>query len=137
VDWIILFIFVKQNQLKLETMNTIQNILRTTEFESSSVKTQQFKDFVSKFRSAFKKEMKSVGVTDVTFSVGHFYISGFFSYQGQTYYFSLSDVRGMNYVRGEIAMLYRTAEHTKDYTGGSNQWVTIGNGMAKTMLSIR
>jgi hypothetical protein len=115
-------------------MNTIQNILRTTEFESSSVKTQQFKDFVSKFRSAFKKEMKSVGVTDVTFSVGHFYISGFFSYQGQTYYFSLSDVRGM---QGSTTMLYRTAEHTKDYRGGSNQWVTIGNGMAKTMLSIR
>jgi hypothetical protein len=117
-------------------MNTIQNILRTTEFESSSVKTQQFKDFVSKFRSAFKKEMKSVGVTDVTFSVGHFEISGFFSYQGQTYYFSLSDVRGMNYVRDEIAMLYRTAEHTKDYRGGSNQWVTIGNGMAKSMLGL-
>ena len=118
-------------------MNTIQNILRTTEFESSSVKTQQFKDFVSKFRSAFKKEMKSVGVTDVTFNVGHFEVSGFFSYQGQTYYFSLSDVRGMNYVQGSIAMLYRTAEHTKDYRGGSNQYVTIGNGMAKTMLSIR
>jgi len=118
-------------------MNTIQNILRTTEFESSSTTTNQFKGFVSKFKTAFKKEMKSVGVTDVTFNVGHFGISGFFSYNGQTYYFSLSDVRGMNYVQGSIAMLYRTAEHTKDFRGGSNQYVTIGNGMAKTMLSIR
>jgi hypothetical protein len=42
----------------------------------------------------------------------------------------------MNYVRDEIAMLYRTAEHTKDYRGGSNQWVTIGNGMAKSMLGL-
>ena len=116
-------------------MNTIQNILTTTEFESSSVKTQQFKDFVSKFRSAFKKEMKSVGVTDVTFLVGHFYISGFFSYQGQTYYFSIPDVRG-SYYGCEVTMLYRTAEHTKDYIGGSNQWVTIENGMAKSMLGL-
>jgi hypothetical protein len=116
-------------------MNTIQKILSTTEFESSSIKTQQFKDFVSKFRSAFKKEMKSVEVTDVTFSVGHFDITGFFSYQGQIYYFSLGDIRGMN-GRGDVSMMYRTAEHLKDYRGGSNQWVTIENGMAKTMLSI-
>ena len=116
-------------------MNSIQRTLSTTEFESSSTKTQQFKDFVSKFRSAFKKEMKSVGVLDVTFNVGHFEISGFYSYQGQIYYFSLGDVRGMNY-RGDVTMMYRTAEHLKDYRGGSNQWITIGNGMAKSMLGL-
>ena len=116
-------------------MNTIQRILSTTEFESSSTKTPQFKAFVSQFKSAFKKEMKSVGVTDVTFNVGHFDITGFFSYQGQIYYFSLGDVRGMNY-RGNVSMMYRTAEHLKDYRGGSNQWITIENGMAKSMMGI-
>jgi len=116
-------------------MNTIQRTLSTTEFESSSTKTPQFKDFVNQFKSAFKKEMKSIGVTDVPFSVGHFDITGFFSYQGQIYYFSLGDIRGMNY-SGNVTMMYRTAEHLKDYRGGSNQWITIENGMAKSMMRI-
>jgi hypothetical protein len=116
-------------------MNSIQRTLSTTEFESSSTKTPQFKAFVSQFRSEFKKEMKSVGVTDVTFLVGHFDISGFYSYQGQIYYFSLCDVRG-TYIVCEVTMMYRTAEHLKDYRGGSNQWITIGNGMAKSMVGL-
>jgi hypothetical protein len=115
-------------------MNSIQRTLSTTEFESSSVKTPQFKAFVSQFKSAFKKEMKSVGVLDVTFNVGHFDISGFFSYQGQIYYFSLPDVRG-SYLGCNVTMMYRTAEHLKDYRG-SNQWITIENGMAKSMMGI-
>jgi len=101
-------------------------------FESSSRKTEELKAFYRTFKSELSKELKSIGATDLKFSLGHFYVSGFFTAQsGQIYYFSLSDVRS-----SEFNMLYRTAQHHKDWTGGGNQWVTIKSGMAERM-SIR
>jgi hypothetical protein len=116
-------------------MKKIANILRTTEFESSSTKTQQFKNFVSEFKKEFKKEMIGIGAKEIEFSIGHFYIVGFFEYNNQLYYFSLSDVRGCNY-QASVSMMFRTAEHRKDWKGGSNQWVTIGENMGKKMFNI-
>lgn len=97
-------------------------------FESSSTKTKEFTDFVRVFKSDFKKELKLIDATDIKFNKGHFYISGFFTVGKQIYYFSLSDVRGMEYVNNPTLM-YRTAEHHKDWTGGSNRWVNIESGM--------
>ena len=98
-------------------------------FESATVKTPEFKKFATIFKREFKKELTKVGVTDINFSVGHFYISGFFtSANGQIYYFSLSDVRG----RVE-KLMYRTAKDYKDYTGGANQWVKLMPDMAYKM----
>lgn len=68
-------------------------------------------------------------------NVEHFYINGFFDYKGQLYYFSLSDVRGANF-QNSVSMMFRTAEHRKDWRGGSNQWVTIGRDMGKKMFNI-
>ncbi len=102
--------------------------LRLGNFESSSVKTEEFLSFSKLFKKEFKKEMQTVNVSDITFSVGHFYISGFFTKEEKTYYFSISDVRCPQY-----KMLYRTAKDKKDYTGGSNQYVNIEEGMSKKM----
>lgn len=101
-------------------------------FESSSFKTPEFLSFVRTFKSEFTKELKSVGATNIVFSVGHFYISGFFTKGSQVYYFSLSDVRGMVFARTPN-MMYRTARDYKDYTGGINQWLDIKSGMANEM----
>ena len=120
------------SNLKHIIMKKIQTILRTTEFESSSVKTKQFTDFVKTFKSEFKKEMAKVGATDIEFNIGHFYISGFFNVGTKLYYFSFGDIRGMNYQR-EHSLMYRTAQHRKDWTGGSNQWVTVDENMANQM----
>lgn len=113
-------------------MEKIATILANTEFESSSGKTAQFKSFVSEFKKEFKKEMSRVGAKDIVFHVGHFDISGFFNKDGQLYYFSVGDIRGSNYKREE-SLMYRTAQHLKDWTGGYNQWVVIGRGMADNM----
>ena len=113
-------------------MEKIARILANTEFESSSGKTQQFKSFVSEFKKEFKKEMTRVGATEIVFHVGHFDVSGFFNKDGQLYYFSVGDIRGSHY-SGKTNLMYRTAQHLKDWTGGSNQWVEIGRGMADNM----
>lgn len=111
-------------------MDNIAQKLKLANFESSSVQTPEFKSFAREFKRDFKKEMKSIGITDVTFSVGHFYISGFFITQdAKTYYFSIPDVRSP-----QSNMMYRTAKHKKDYTGGANQWIKIESGMASKML---
>ena len=118
-------------------MDNIAQKLKLANFESSSFQTPEFKSFAREFKREFKKEMKSIGITDITFSVGHFYISGFFTkyvinpdaVEVKTYYFSISDVRCP-----QSNMMYRTAKHKKDYTGGANQWLKIESGMASKML---
>lgn len=117
--------------------NTISLLLAG--FESSSGTTPEFLNFVRTFKREFTKELKSVGATDIKIGKGHFYVSGFFTVNGQPYYFSLSDVRGMDYALENhpntcgSQLMYRTAQDYKDYTGGSNQWISIKSGMAKEM----
>ena len=105
-------------------------------FESSCTKTPEFKSFCRTFKSEFTKELLSIGATNIVFSFGHFYISGFFTIGNQPYYFSLSDVRGMEHCLNQWCtgqLLYRTEQHYKDYTGGRNQYVNFETGMAKNM----
>jgi len=106
-------------------------------FESSSGLTPEFAEFFKTFKSEFTKELKSQGATDIVFSRGHFYVSGFCTINGQAWYFSLSDVRGMEYCLNQSCMgklLYRTAQHYKDYTGGQNRYGTIREGMGEDMF---
>lgn len=109
-------------------MNTTLKKLKAG-FQSSSGTTLEFKSFATSFKNDFKKELKSVGATDIKFSVGHFYISGFYTLEGQAYYFSISDVRFFP----EERLLYRTAKDYKDFSGGTNRYVKIETGMAKKM----
>ena len=92
-------------------------------FESSSGKTPEFKQFVSSFKKSFKKILSKLDAKDIKFSVGHFTITGFFTVNEQAYYFSLSDVR--NVYGGKPQLLVRTATDYKDYSGGSNMYVSL------------
>jgi len=106
-------------------------------FESSSGLTPEFQQFFKTFKSEFTKELESQGATNIVFSRGHFYISGFCTIGTQVWYFSISDVRGMEYCLNQSCMgklLYRTAEHYKDYTGGQNRYATIREGMGEDMF---
>ena len=99
-------------------------------FESSSGKTPEFMAFVKVFKKEFRSELKSIGATDIKFSVGHFYISGFFTtLEGQVIYFSLSDVRGM-----VSELMYRKAKNYTDYTGEANRYVKIRFDMITDMV---
>jgi len=108
-------------------------------FESSSGLTPEFAQFFRTFKSEFTKELRTIGATQIVFNRGHFYVSGFFTVDNQAWYFSLSDVRGMDYGlknHPESCMnklLYRTAKHYKDYTGGHNRYAIIETDMAQEM----
>lgn len=101
-------------------------------FESSSGLTPEFAQFYRTFKSEFTKELKSQGATDIVFSRGHFYVSGFCTINGQVWYFSLSDVRGAEFRMPQL--MYRTAKHYKDFTGGQNRWADIKEGMGEDMF---
>lgn len=91
-------------------------------FESSSGKTPEFKSFATKFKNDFKKELDSIGAKMTAYSVGHFYVSGFFRTKtDKCIYFSISDVRSFM----DTKILVRTARDEKDYTGGVNQYVNM------------
>ena len=97
-------------------------------FESSCTKTPEFVAFCRVFKSEFSKVLKELGCTDTIFSYGHFDISGFFkNKKGNTYYFSLSDVRWMMAMpfTSKFNILYRTAKDYKDYTGGRNRFIDV------------
>lgn len=100
-------------------------------FESSSGLTPEFAEFFKTFKKEFTKEMQTVGATNIVFSRGHFYVSGFFTIGTQAWYFSISDVRGSDYRMPQL--MYREAKHYKDYTGGMNRWVDIAPLMADKM----
>lgn len=108
-------------------------------FESSSTLTPEFAQFYRTFKKEFTCELQSIGATNIEFHRGHFYVSGFFTVDGQAYYFSLSDVRGMDYsIKNHpdscmSKLLYRTARDYKDYTGGKNRYATIRFDMAADM----
>jgi len=109
-------------------------------FQSSSGTTPEFLTFVRTFRSEFTKELKSIGATEIQIGKGHFYVSGFFTVNNQVWYFSVSDVRQMKYAlecgyeNCTSQLMYRTAKHYKDYSGGSNQHAKIETGMALKMF---
>jgi len=89
------------------------------EFESSSSKTPEFKQFARDFFSDLKKLCE--GYEIVSKNVGHFYVSGFLKKDDKFVYFSASDVRHFpNEWFNRV--LIRTAKNEKDYTGGNNTY---------------
>lgn len=108
-------------------------------FESASNKTPEFKSFCRIFKNEFTKELESIGATDVIVRFGHFSVSGFFTIGEQKWYFSLSDVRGMEYTLTRYPescnskLMYRTVKDYKDYIGGHNRYAKIETGMAENM----
>lgn len=107
------------------------------EFESSSTLTPEFAQFYRTFKSEFTKELKAIGATEIEFYGGHFNVTGFCTINEQIYYFSLSDVRGMEFCLNQWCagqLMYRTVRHYKDWTSGANQWANIETGMAQKMF---
>lgn len=99
------------------------------EFESSTVKTPEFKQFARDFKTDIKALIKFHGLILETYNVGHFYVSGFISrakWNGDRVYayFSISDVRHFQNEWHEN-ILIRTATGLHDYTGGRNEYCTL------------
>ena len=120
-------------------MDELQKLLQNPAyFGSGGRNSPEFNSFYRKFSNRFKKELLKLNATDIKFSKGHFYLSGFFKVGGQWFYFSLGDVRGSFHMvdyQGRLKLLVRTAQHDKDYTGGSNNYVVIEDGMYQTIVN--
>lgn len=70
---------------------------------------------------SLRKAIEILGGTDIELKAGYYYCSGFFNWNGQLYYISTMDIRNRP-LNHPMSIMYRTAEHRKDYTGGTNTW---------------
>lgn len=96
------------------------------EFESSSSRTPEYLSWHRLFKREFTKLLLSEGVRAVNIEIGkpnHFDISGFFTVNGQTWWFRVEDIRW-----SKDRMLIRTAQSNRDYTGGTNQFIPLDQG---------
>lgn len=88
----------------------------------------EYKNFQTNYRSVIKDFCKNIGMELYSFSENHYDFSAVIksNSSNQFYYVSISDVR---YWKNEWAnnILYRTMEHAKDWTGGSNKYSTLEN----------
>lgn len=100
-------------------------------FGSGGHNSERFEEFFEDFKRAFTYQLKKLKANTISFSKGHYYISGFFKIEDQFYYFSLSDVRDGVRTFDKPKMLIRTAKSAEDYTGGGNNYVAIEEGMYK------
>jgi|TARA_R100001463_G_scaffold44377_1_gene92243 hypothetical protein len=90
-----------------------------------STREEQNKTY-SMFKRGFKGYLQNFYKLNLfKASNNHFYISGFFELENkengnkQTYYFSIEDLRG-----GQTFMI-RTVKDFKDYTGGTNHYLSL------------
>ena len=92
-------------------------------FSSGGRIGEDFRVFARLFKKFIKSNL-SEDTTLVSYSVGHYYVSGFIEKKGRLVYFSISDVR---YFHGEWCkdILVRTAKYIKDYSGGINYHTDI------------
>ena len=108
-----------------------KNIAHDGFFESSTQNTPTSLACIKDAKKWFKEFVDSIGGKDLTFSIGHFEFSGFFTDKdGKIWYFSSCDMRG-NIMK---SMLVRTAKSYKDYTGGMNRWVGYGADFHSTLM---
>ena len=94
-----------------------------------SVTSPDFTLFTREFKSMILEQLKKIGGTDYEQRNGHYYVYGFFKVGEQPFYISISDVR--HFTIEDI--LIRTAKDYKDFTGGSNHYLNIQDGMFKKL----
>lgn len=86
----------------------------------------EYRNFQMNYRSVLKDISKNIGMELYSFNKNHYDFSAVLrsNVTNQYYYISISDVRTW---KNEWAdkVLYRTMEHEKDWTGGSNHYSTL------------
>ncbi len=98
--------------------------------DDGGVVSEQFKMFSRDFRSAIKTVANNIGAKLVSYTPGHYDMSGFLEKDGKYVYFHYSVPRGeypMNLYESSFmgGVLIRTASGPKDYTGGQNRYCSF------------
>ena len=88
--------------------------------------SKDFKSFARKWRNFLTRICDEHDWELVNFNTGHYYCSWFFKNGHKFIYCSFSDVRHFSKSWFE-SILYRTAKHFKDYTGGTNCYTSLEN----------
>ena len=70
---------------------------------------------------SLRQAIKIFGGSNIKLKTGYYYQYGFFTKNNQLYYINSGDTR-MCRPDGQLNIMYRTAKHDKDWTGGANQW---------------
>ena len=93
--------------------------------------SDDYKKYAAYVKKQFKASAESRGFTLKRFNVNHYDFSGFFEKDGKFIYFSSTQQRYGQPLdlttTGVNGILYRTAEHDRDFTGGSNNFTSIVN----------
>lgn len=96
----------------------------------------EYRKFQSQYRNVLKDICTQIGFELHSFNKNHYSFSAVLQSQTteQYYYISISDVR---YWKNEWAnqILFRTMEHEKDWTGGSNRYSTLQD-LAENLSSL-
>jgi len=104
--------------------------LLNQEFESSSQRTPEYLEAHRTFKREFTKILKPICKTILIDKPNHFDIDGFFELNdNRIYWFSIGDLRW------DKIFLIRTAKDFKDYTGGSNNYLTLDNNFIENLLN--
>lgn len=96
----------------------------------------EYKNFQTNYRSVIKELCQDIDMNLYSFDKNHYNFSAVIKSNktNQFYYMSILDVR---YWKNEWAnkILYRTMEHEKDWTGGSNHYSTLKE-LAENLLEL-
>ncbi len=96
----------------------------------------EYKNFQTNYRSVIKELCQDIDISLYSFNKNHYNFSAVImsNKTNQFYYMSISDIR---YWKNEWAnkILYRTMEHEKDWTGGSNHYSTLKE-LAENLLEL-
>ena len=87
---------------------------------------------VSKEKCLIRQALKEAHFSNIKFNQGHYYFSGFAEKNYKIIYFSISDVR---HFPNDNSVLIRTAKHTKDWTGGSNNYAERNHESIKELAN--
>ncbi len=111
-----------KNELKeMDSLKGLEFLeLAKEKFESSSGLTEQFahfsKVFAKGFRTYLQREYKA---TEIDINRNHFEMYGFFKVGDTLWYYSVGDLRW------DKTFLIRTAKNHEDFTGGTNNYVSM------------
>ena len=92
------------------------------EFETSTVRTQQYITFERQCKKELKAILKPYGINLHKFLGNHFEWSAVLEREGNFVYVHISDVRWWDWYND---VLIRTMEHDSDWHGGSNHKCTF------------
>lgn len=110
----------------MATIKEMRKYLNRSIEDYGGITSPDYETFQRKYKNCIKTIASEIGGELVNFSPNHYEFSCFVKRNDKFVYISISDVR---YWKNEWYnhILIRTAQHEKDYHGGSNDYTNLDN----------